>query len=327
MPGPLISLVVPVYNEEQNVEPFYEAVNAQLATLAERYEFEFVFTDNHSTDRTFALLRELAERDGRVRVLRFSRNFGYQRSILTGYQRSRGAAAIQLDVDLQDPPELIRVFLEHWEQGYRVVYGVRKQRDEGFLVQTARRVFYRLINLLSEDELPLDAGDFRLVDRRVLDVLCSSQDSQPYLRGAIAAAGFRQLGVPYDRAARVRGESKFSVGDLFNLAVDGILNHSTVPLRLATYTGLFLSVVTALGLIFTVFARFAFGSSWPAGFATITILVLLSLSVNALFLGIIGEYLGRIYKQVKQRPLTIVEAELPGRAPERAAEPAPARET
>ena len=246
---PLISIVVPVYNEEPNILPFHDRVSTIAAGLGDRFRFEFVFTDNHSVDRTFALLTEIAARDPRVRAFRFSRNFGFQRSILTGYMQCRGDAAVQLDVDLQDPPELIEKFLETWQSGADVVYGVRIQRQEGRGITAARAAFYRLIDLLSEEELPVDAGDFRLISRRVIDLLCSYRDATPYLRGTIATLGFRQVGVPYTRAARERGESKFPFSKLLSLALDGILNHSTVPLRIGTWFGLSVSVLTLVMMV------------------------------------------------------------------------------
>lgn len=303
----LISIVVPVYQEHGNIEPLYEAVSRVMETIASRYDWELVFTDNHSTDGTFDELVALAGRDPRVRVFRFSRNFGFQRSIWTGYLQARGAAAIQIDCDLQDPPELILEFIREWEHGHRIVYGVRKKRVEGFAITFARRVFYRLINLLSEDHLPHDAGDFRLVDRAVLDVLAQIEDQQPYLRGTLATLGFSQKGIEYDRVGRSHGHSKFRLRDLVALALDGILAHSTVPLRLATYTGLCVSVLTFLGIIAYFVGRVLYGREWPAGFATTTVLILLGISLNALFLGVIGEYVGRIYHQVKRRPMTIIE--------------------
>lgn len=306
----LISFLIPVYNEEDNVGPAHERVCAVMAPLAGRYDFELLFTDNHSEDATFERLEALARKDARVRVIRFSRNFGYQRSIHAGYARAKGAAAIQLDCDLQDPPDLVPEFLRLWEAGNQVVYGVRSTREGEPLMSLARKTFYRLIDALSEDELPHDAGDFRLVDRRVIEELLKMEDSQPYLRGALASVGFTQIGVPYDRAARERGSSKFAMGDLFGLALDGIMNHSIVPLRLATYVGLAVSLATFLALLGYTAGRIFFGRSWPAGFATTTALILLSLSLNAVFFGIIGEYVGRIYKQVKRRPLVIVEKEL-----------------
>jgi dolichol-phosphate mannosyltransferase len=306
----LLSIVVPVLNEEGNVERLYDAVTKVLASLADRYDYEFVFTDNHSSDGTFAELEALAGRDPRVRVFRFSRNFGFQRSIFTAYTKARGDAAIQLDCDLQDPPALIVDFVREWENGFKVVYGIRRSRREGWLLGALRRVFYRLIDALSEDDLPHDAGDFRLVDRRVLAELVRTRDHRPYLRGALATMGFDQKGIPYDRQARSHGASKFPLRALLGLAFDGILSHSTVPLRMATYVGLTVSVLTFVSLVGYVVGRVLLGQAWPAGFATTTILILLTLSTNALFLGVIGEYVGRIYHQVRQAPFTIIEAEI-----------------
>jgi glycosyltransferase involved in cell wall biosynthesis len=307
---PLVSRIVPVFNEEANIFPFHQAVVEVLGQLEDRFRFEFVFTDNHSTDRTFALLTELSRKDPRVRVFRFSRNFGYQRSILTGYTRARGEAAIQLDVDLQDPPALIPVFLEHWQDGADVVYGVRVQRAEGVGISFARVLFYRLVDMLSEEKIPVDAGDFRLISRRVIDILIAYRDASPYLRGTIATFGFRQDGVKYQRHARTRGESKFPFSKLMSLAIDGILNHSIVPLRFATFFGLAISLITLLMMVGYSLSRVAFGSSWPAGFTTLAALILISISVNAMLLGIIGEYLGRMYRQVREAPLTIIEASI-----------------
>ena len=312
---PLISIVVPVYNEAGNIEPLYAAVNKAFAGIADAYDHEFVFTDNHSEDATFAELSALAAKDPRVRVFRFSRNFGFQRSIYTGYMQARGAAAVQIDCDLQDPPELICTFIREWEAGNKVVYGIRRGRREGFLITIVRKIFYRLIDRLSEDRLPHDAGDFRLVDRRVIEVLRRIEDHKPYLRGTLATLGFDQKGIAYDRDSRQRGESKFKLRDLFGLALDGILSHSTVPLRMATYTGLVVSLVTFLALLGYVIGRLVVGVEWPAGFATTTILILLSVSLNALFLGIIGEYVGRIYQQLGRRPLTIIETRIDASEP------------
>ncbi|MBQ4899949.1 glycosyltransferase family 2 protein [Paenibacillus sp. Marseille-P2973] len=306
----LISFVVPVFNEEENIIPMYHALIELMESLSSKYDYEIVITDNHSTDRTFEILKEIALVDNRVKVLRFSRNFGYQRSIYTGYINSNGDMAIQIDCDLQDPIDLVPEFLKEWESGYKVVYGVRVSRKEGWWINSVRKIFYRMIDSLSEDHLPRDAGDFRLIDRQIIEQLKQMNDAAPYLRGSIASMGFNQKGIPYNRHERTRGESKFSYKDLFRLAFDGILNHSTAPLRLASYTGLTISVITFVGLFVYLIGKLLFGANWPAGFATTTILILLSLSLNALFLGIIGEYLGRIYHQVKKKPITIIESEL-----------------
>ncbi len=306
----LISLVVPVFNEEPNVVPFYEAVRQVIDALDETYEFEFVFTDNHSTDATWDLLRGLARQDHRVRAYRFSRNFGYQRSIMAGYSATKGAAAVQLDCDLQDPPSLIPTFLNHWQAGADVVYGVRIKRAESWSMNLLRVIFYRVIDRLSEDRIPVDAGDFRLISRRVIDLLKGMDHAQPYLRGTIASLGFRQVGVDYARNARVHGESKFPFSKLVSLAVDGILNHSTVPLRLSTYFGFLVSGLTFIGVIVYSLEKLITHSAWPAGFASLAVLILGSISVNAMLLGIIGEYLGRMYIQMKKGPLTIVESSI-----------------
>jgi len=304
----LLSICVPTYNEEGNLRPLYERVRNVMAPLADRYAFELLFTDNHSEDGTFAEIAELAAIDSRVRALRFSKNFGFQRSILANYCHTRGDVAIQLDCDLQDPPELIPRFLELWEQGYKVVYGVRRARpNEARWLFHARRLFYRLIDLLSEERLPKDAGDFRLIDRCIVAELLKIQDQQPYLRGSIAAMGFRQIGVPYDRDARTRGASKFDMIRLVGLALDGILQHSVIPLRLASLAGAVMFVLSALGGLYYLVLKIFLPADWPEGFASTTLLILLSTSLNALMFGIIGEYIGRIYKNVKHAPIVIVE--------------------
>lgn len=307
----LITIVIPVYNEAENIPSLYERLSAMADEQEGRYRFEFLFTDNHSTDTTFAAISNLATTDGRIRCLRFSRNFGFQRSILTGYLNARGAAAVQIDADLQDPPELIPRFLELWEQGYSVVYGIRSKRQEGRLATAARSGFYRLINLASADDLPHDAGDFRLIDRRIIDALRQIDDYHPYLRGLIASFGFEQIGVEYERDARIEGDSKFSFWKLVGLAMDGLLLHSVVPLRIASLFAFALSIVMLIGIGIYLFAKLVLDQPWPAGFATLAILTMTGIILNALFLGVIGEYLGRIYQQVKRRPLTLVEAEIP----------------
>jgi len=310
----LLSIVIPVFNEEDNIDPLYERLIGVIDRMPERYEFEILFTDNHSTDSTFDAISRLAQHDDRIRCLRFSRNFGFQRSILTGYRAARGDAAIQIDADLQDPPELINEFIVQWQAGYDVVYGVRRNRKEGKVLTLARRLFYWTINKLSTDDLPQDAGDFRLVDAKILDALRDIDDYHPYLRGLIASFGFEQIGIPYDREARERGASKFSLGKLAGLAMDGILLHSVVPLRIATGVAFLMSLFMLMGIGVYLFARLILNQDWPAGFATLAILTMVGITLNAVFLGVIGEYLGRMYQQIKKRPLTLVEQEIPNPA-------------
>ena len=306
----IISFVIPVLNEEGNVDLAYQAIIDIMESRLGKYKFEIIFTDNHSTDKTFEKLTRLAKRDERVRVIRFSKNVGYQRSIYTGYSASLGDAAIQLDCDLQDPPGIIPTFVEKWEEGYKVVYGVRKSRREFFVTSLVRKLFYRLISRISEEPLPHDAGDFRLIDRKLIDVLKETNETRPYIRGAIAAMGFDQIGVPYDRESRKTGSSKFPLRAMIGLAIDGILSQSIVPLRIAVWLGLLVSIITTLIAIGYLVGKSIFGQDWPPGFATTTFLLLISITLNAVFLGIIGEYLGRIFLQLRGRPFVIIESEL-----------------
>ncbi|WP_246752776.1 glycosyltransferase family 2 protein [Sinorhizobium sp. BG8] len=307
----LISVLVPAFNEEDNVRQVYAAVLDVFRDLP-GYDYEIIFTDNHSTDRTFELLREIARDDHRVRVIRFSRNVGYQRSLLVAYKAASGDCSVQIDCDLQDPPHLIPGMLDLWRQGNQVVYGIRRTLKDDWLTTRLRRGFYWCINALSEDELPLNAGEFRLVDRRILDELRQVDDTSPYIRGLISAMGFSQVGFEYDRQARVAGESKFPLRAMLSLAVDGILNHSLTPLRLASMASLLMGTATFLLLMGYIIGKLLFGQDWPAGFATTTILILLSITLNAIFLGIVGEYVGRIFMQSKRRPTPIIEASLNG---------------
>ncbi|MDJ0663484.1 MAG: glycosyltransferase family 2 protein [Acidimicrobiia bacterium] len=303
----LISIVVPAMNEAENVPELYSRVAKVFSKLAD-YDFELVITDNHSSDDTYEICEQLARSDPRVKVFRFSRNYGFQRSIYAGYLLSTGAAAIQLDADLQDPPELIPQMLEHWRAGANVVFGVRvKRKGESAFMSAIRRTFYRMIDFLSEDPLPRDAGDFRLIDRAVIEVLRHSYDATPYLRGTIAAMGFTQVGFEYSRDTRTRGKTKFNWRSLFGLAADGVMNHSVKPLQLATAAAVIVSVLAAIGVVGYTVGRLYFGQDWPPGFATLALIQLIGISLNALFLGIIGSYVGRLLRQSKRSPVVVIE--------------------
>jgi glycosyltransferase involved in cell wall biosynthesis len=281
----------------------------QLAEkLTSRYAFEFIFTDNHSEDETFDKLSFLAAKDERVRIIRFSRNFGFQRSILTNFLSAKGDAAVQIDCDLQDPPEMIEEFLARWEKGYKVVYGVRKSRpNENVILFGLRKVFYYFIDKISEHPLPRNAGDFRLIDRCIIDELEKIDPYQPYLRGAIATFGFPQIGIEYDRFERARGISKFSLSDLVRLAIDGIVSHSINPLRLATYAGFSSFLIAIFGGLYYFIGKLFFAESWPEGLASSSILILFSIGINGIFLGLMGEYISRIYRSMIGGSFTIIQ--------------------
>ena len=304
---PLISVIVPVYNEEENIERCYTAVREVFSQLADSYKLELFFSDNHSTDNTFEILAGIAARDPDVRVIRLARNYGFQRSLLTAYCGVSGDAAVQIDADLQDPPALIAEFLTLWRDGHDVVVGLRKKREEAAILNMARKAFYRLLRRISEDEMIDDAGDFRLVDRSVIERLKCVRDAKPYTRGLISAFSANQVGVPYERSARKFGKSKFPVRRLFGFAIDGIVSHSMVPLRIASWIGALAFAVTVFLFLYYFLVFLISGGDWPAGFATLTLLLLASIALNAILIGILGEYVGRIYNEVRIRPLTIIE--------------------
>ncbi len=309
----VVTISVPVYNEADNVIPLIDALQI-FSAKENNYDFEFLFTDNASEDDTFEILSKMAESDSRIRVLRFSRNFGFQRSILTNFREAKGDAAVQLDADLQDPPELISEFLRYWEKGFKVVYGVRRQRVESQLVRGWRKAGYRIISALSEVSVPLDAGDFRLVDRVVIDHLSNIVDRTPYLRGLIAGLGFPQVGIPYDRRERKAGRSKFGFWSLIRLGFDGICSQSTKLLQYITVIAIFVMIITViLGLVYILIGLTS-SREMPSGFVTLALINLAGIGMNALFLGILGEYIGRTFNNVRGLPFTIIEKTAGGKA-------------
>ena len=309
----LISIVIPCLDEEENVERTYRAI-CDAIEKEEKYDFEFIFTDNHSSDNTFEVLRRLSAADSRIHAVRFSKNFGYQMSIFTGYMQATGDAAIQLDADLQDPPYLISEFLRRWEDGYKVVYGIRKTQKANAFLTLMTEVFYWLLDKLSESRVPHNAGECRLIDRAVIDALGPPPATDIYIRGRIAEIGFHQIGVLYERQNRSAGETKFRTRHLLKLSVDAIASHSTAPLRLATFFGLGMLVLSILGSIGFFAGRLLLGQDWPAGFATIVILILVLNGFNLVLLGIMGEYIGRIHRHLKSPPETIIEEQIPAPA-------------
>jgi len=302
---PLISISIPVLNEEGNINALYERLFALGERLKNVCELEFIFSDNHSNDQTWKILSSLARKDNRIRAIRFSKNFGFQRSILANYMHANGDAVMQIDADLQDPPELLEIFIEHWQKGYQVVYGIRKKRPESLLLSSFRRLGYWFIDKLSEHPIPVDAGDFRLLDRKVIRSLAQIKTSNPYLRGMIAGLGFNQIGIPYDRNARMAGASKFNLIRLAGLGMAAIFNHSTVPLRAVSLIGISILGMSILGALYYVILRLLHPNI-PQGLASIHILVLFGIGLNAFLLGIIGEYLLRIYLVLRAEPVAII---------------------
>lgn len=304
--SPLITISIPVLNEEENIDRLISRLGDFAATETD-YRFEFLFTDNCSKDQTFHMLKEHAKIDSRVRVLRFSRNFGFQKSILTNYLHARGAAAIQIDADLQDPPEMISEFLRHWEKGYKIVYGVRRRRQEGILMNRLRDAYYWLVAAISHSPVPKGAGDFRLIDRIIIEHLREVAEQTPYLRGLIADLGYAQVGIPYDRTSRIAGKSKFSPFDLIELAIDGITAQSVRPLRLITMIGVVVCILSFLAILMYILEFMTSGGEPPSGFTTLVTMMLFSIGLNALFIGVLGEYIGRTFNNTRGLPLSIIE--------------------
>jgi polyisoprenyl-phosphate glycosyltransferase len=301
-----ISVIIPFYNEEGNIQKIYEEVNAVRRKCESCYEFEILFMDNHSSDQSFSQASSFANVDPACKVLRLSRNFGYQSNILAGFMNCTGDAAIQLDADGEDDPALIPEFIAEWERGFKVVYGVRRRRVEGLFLSLQRKVFYRLLNALSEVHIPHDAGDFRLIDRCVIEALKKFPEANPFLRGLIAYVGFDQVGIVYDRRPRYSGVSKFSWWDYVRLAWSSVTSFSPKPLDIATYMGLTLSLASFAGAIFY-FTLYVLGTVSVRGFTTLILVQLCLAGVQLLCIGLTGKYIGAIFEQVKRRPRSIVE--------------------
>ncbi len=305
----LLSVVVPCYNEEEVLHTTHRRLVEVLARL-EDLDFEVVYVDDGSRDQTPAILRQLQEEDDRVRVLRFSRNFGHQLAVTAGVDHASGDAVVLIDADLQDPPEVILDMVARWREGYHVAYGVRTDRpgESAFKLWTAK-AFYRLMNRMSDTVIPLDTGDFRLMDRRVVKALQSMPERDRFVRGMVSWVGFRQIAVPYQRAPRLAGESKYPLYKMLRFALDGIASFSIAPLKLATWMGFAVSGLALLGIVYALFLRL-FTSIWITGWTAIFISVLFMGGIQLISLGIIGEYIGRIYGEVKRRPLYLVNERL-----------------
>ncbi|HEU4701473.1 MAG TPA: glycosyltransferase family 2 protein [Conexibacter sp.] len=301
----LLSVVAPLYEEEALVQAFHARVCAAL----EGIPFELVLVDDGSSDRTPELLAALAARDERVRVIQLSRNFGHQTALTAGLDHARGDAVVMLDADLQDPPELIPQMLDHWRRGTDVVYAVRRRRDgETRFKLTSARWFYRLFSSLADVELEPDSGDFRLLDRAPLDALLAMRERNRFLRGMTVWVGYTQTAVPYERDARRAGETKYTLRRMMGFSLDAISSFSHRPLQIATLVGFFCAALAFVLIPVIVGLRIA-GSYLP-GFSTITILVLLLGGIQLMAIGLIGEYVGRIYDEVKGRPLYVVRRRL-----------------
>jgi len=298
------SIVAPIFNELENIPELYQRVRDVMDSLQESWEL--VLVDDGSTDGSTEAVRALAQRDKHVRPVIFARNFGHQVAITAGWDYARGEAIVIMDADLQDPPEIIPDLVSKWQEGYEVVYAVRAEREgESWFKKTTAALFYRIVRRITDVKIPVDAGDFRLMDRKVVDVLKTMREKYRFPRGMSAWVGFRQVGVPYKRATRFSGTTKYPFNKMFKLALNAITGFSYFPLQLATYFG-FASAGLAIVAIPVVIVMRLIGQGAFLGQATTLIAVLFLGGVQLISLGVLGEYLGRIYDEVKGRPLYIV---------------------
>ncbi len=305
----VVSVIVPCYNEEQVIDLTHARLMATLTRLLGD-RFEVLYVNDGSGDQTIERLRAHQAADRRVRVINLSRNFGHQFAVSAGLDHAAGDAVVIIDADLQDPPEVIADFLDAWRAGAQVAYGERTDRegDSEFKRATAA-VFYRGLNLLSDVPIPLDTGDFRLMDRCVVDVLRRMPESDRFVRGMVAWVGFKQVAVPYRRAARAAGTTKYPLTKMLRFAITGVLSFSSAPLRLATWLGFVTSLVSFLGILYAIYGKVVLQNTVP-GWAATFVAVLFFSGVQLITIGIIGEYLARLYTQAKARPNYLVAERL-----------------
>lgn len=296
----MISIVTPVYNEEDNVVFFHEEITKVMKTTG--MDYELIYVNDGSKDRTDELIRELAEKDPHVRAITFARNFGHQTAITCGMDFARGDAVITMDGDMQHPPELIPLLLEKWKDGYDIVQTIRTStEDSGFIKKITSAGYYKVINSISKTPVTPGGSDFRLMNRKSLDVFLRFREHARFIRGIVGGLGFKQTTIKFEAPARHAGVSKFSMNKMLHFAMDGILTNSTTPLRAAFYAGAVSGFIGIL-LILHVLYSYLVGNTVP-GWATMTILIAFFGSANLVGLGIIGEYIGRIYEETKDRPL------------------------
>jgi polyisoprenyl-phosphate glycosyltransferase len=307
----LLSIVIPVFNEEENILQLYE----RLVSAAPSWDlaFEVILVDDGSSDQTLGLLRQLHQQDVRFKYISFSRNFGHQTAVSAGLRYTKGNVIAVMDADLQDPPEELYRFLNKWEEGYQVIYGIRTKRKENIFKRSAYHVFYRILAWCSSIDIPLDSGDFCVMDRSVVDWLNALPERNRFVRGLRSWVGYRQIGIPYERHMRLAGEVKYTFQKLLRLAFDGIINFSYRPLQISGTFGLLVCLLSFIGIIFVVLHRildfkiFGYSPQDVPGFTSLVLAVLFIGGVQLLTMGLFGEYLGRIFDEVKQRPLYIVK--------------------
>lgn len=304
---PLLSVVVPIYSEEKSINEFYNRTKKMLSNMESKIDHEIIFIDDGSKDKSLDLLKELNQKDKKVRVITFSRNFGHQFAITAGIDHAKGDSVVIIDGDLQDPPEVIPEMIAKWKEGYKVVYGVRKKRKgENVIKLLTSKLFYRLIKNLSHVEIPVDAGDFRLLDEKVVNILKSIREENRYIRGLISWIGFPQYGLLYKRDRRYAGETKYTLKKMIKFAFDGIISFSDKPLKITAYLGFVITMISFLASLKIIVGKITNPQLFISGWTSLILTVLFLGGIQLISLGIIGLYIGRQYGEIKRRPLYII---------------------
>lgn len=299
----LLSVVIPVFNEEKNIHALLE----RLVPIISDYSYEIVFVSDGSRDKTVEIIKEVCAKNKHVKLVAFNRNFGHQFALSAGYKHAKGSCVISMDADLQDPPEIIPEMIGKWEQGARIVYAQRRKRDVDNVVKKATaRWFYSFINFLSDTPIPYDVGDFRLLDRKVVDFLNDLPEHSLFLRGLVAWTGYPSAYVEFDRAHRHSGKTHYTLSKMLSFAFDGITSFSTKPLKIATYAGFTAAILGFFGIFYAVVGRLYFEAYWVTGWTALFVGIMFIGGVQLITIGIVGEYIGKIYVELQRRPMYII---------------------
>ena len=309
-----VTILIPAYNEQAVLAPLYKRLTA-LANNNKKYNFEFLFINDGSTDNTLSIIKNYAKTDTRISYVNLSRNFGKEPAMLAGFDYTTGDATVIIDADLQDPPELIPKMISYWEDGYDDVYAKRRSREgESWFKKKSSSIFYKLLQKSTNVDIQVDTGDFRLLDKRAINALREIRESQRYTKGMFSWIGFKKKEITYDRDPRAAGETKWNYPKLFNLAIDGITSFTTAPLRIASFAGMIISLIAFFFIIVIIFKTTFFGDPVAGWSSTMAVILFLG-GVQLLSIGIIGEYVGRIFNEVKNRPVYFVEEYHGGKKP------------
>ncbi|MGB9707262.1 MAG: glycosyltransferase family 2 protein [Microgenomates group bacterium] len=303
----LLSLIIPVFNEEKNILPLINRLNP----IIKNYQYEIIFVDDGSTDNTVNQIKKIIQKNKKIKLISFTRNFGHQIALTAGYLYSKGDVIISMDADLQDPPEIIPQMLEKWKKGAKIVYAKRKERKvDSFLKRLTAFLFYRLINFLSDTPIPDNVGDFRLLDKEVVVFLNQLKEKSRFLRGLVAWPGFTTEYVYFNREKRFAGETHYPFAKMINFAIEGITSFSTKPLRLVSYLGFITAFLGFLGIIYAVLGKIFLPKYWVTGWTALFVAIMFLGGIQLITIGIIGEYIGKIYQQVQERPPFLIKEKI-----------------